>query len=1457
MDYYYGCYNDSKSETITDENGIKHSIRTYTCSECGKVLTRDTYTVKDGCKQITYAKFDITVNGEAVLSAEGISNTSYYHNYEYTYEFDDKEGTPNCENGVTVTRVCKDCGDTYTYRYTYHSTNLTESYDFSDYGACEGYIRIYACPCGQEGRMDYYYGCYDNSKSETITDENGIKHSIRTYTCSECGKVLTIDTYTVKDGCKQISYRKFNMTVNGEVVLSAEGVYDYYYNHDYEYSYEFDDKEGAPNCENGVTVTRVCKDCGDTYTYRNTSHETHLKESYALSEYGACGEGYVRYYECACGKVGSIDCSFPCGYYTSNTYKDEEGKIHNVYASACNTCGLRYQNDSYTVRDASTCTQITYYNVSVNTNEALVAEFSYASSTSVSHNYVASGKLNEGSASCTDGVTITYTCSDCGGSYNRNYTSHVLFEKERYDLTKEEYGACYHDGFVIVNSCACGLMSDISLSDSLCEFDQRTTDCWVEGYLSGYNYTAAYPESYHSNNYYAHSSYTLGCVVTNPHQCDYRIRYSTYYLPVAGECKAEQWETWQIGYNAETGEYKYEISVRTGNIRTYHPYVLSSMNENYDDGTRKVSGTRYDCPDCGSYYYSANYYREDGTRSHRDVYYENTLNDGNRKIYHAHYEYDENGSLILGKYTYTAADGSVTWNQTEYIYNNSYTYTLGGVECEGYEEKTVYTNSEGETHSNEYAYVWYKGYNYYIYELVTEINGYWYRYDYSYNFDGTCEMTTTYTNSNGEKDVRTEDCHQIYYWNWVIDIYPTCTQDGYKHQYCEVCEGKFNENTVINPYKHSWSYISENHYYCSRCGLENANGADGDIVFEDYTESHGNGEYYVAGYWAQNDVQFIYNVSLILHTALENGDNQIILEDIEISELNGVRALAFKKADVIAAAEALGYTADMYDVRLSFVPVGADESHDYAITFTDDSINADIVISDSEQVKFSMNSTEIRNITITPITSGLWTMYSICDFDSYATLYDSEGNILISNDDGNGNGDFRIAYELAAGETYTLSIRPYSNGSYEGEQIVFVLFEAPVHEHSWQFDADNSSLTLIDGEEAIYEGTICYVCKGCGEAYSIEATNIIEYVTEANCEQEGQRWYEYDYINSETGTTERGTVIIEVFPGGHNYNGSYFKTDKVYSISELKIIFGENLEGISWDGGMYPNDCGEINLAIATCTDCEKQLILQAYGDEHILYENEIIEPTCTDSGYIYYSCACGEFTEIEEPPATGHNMMFDADNSVLTLIDGEEAIYEGTICMVCTVCGEAYSVEATNIIEYVTEANCEQEGQRWYEYDYINHETGNTSKGSVIIEKTKTIHNFNGFKLTDDTVTLDELEAMGGMVFANYSPIDCMNPGLGVATCSDCDRTYVVNVLGEHVLYENEIVEPTCTSDGYIHYSCACGEVTELEILDAIGHEAGELIKWSDDNNEYAGYYCMVCQELVLISQTPISVKE
>jgi len=70
-----------------------------------------------------------------------------------------------------------------------------------------------------------------------------------------------------------------------------------------------------------------------------------------------------------------------------------------------------------------------------------------------------------------------------------------------------------------------------------------------------------------------------------------------------------------------------------------------------------------------------------------------------------------------------------------------------------------------------------------------------------------------------------------------------------------------------------------------------------------------------------------------------------------------------------------------------------------------------------------------QDTLFTPTESGQYIFCAKSQYheDTYAELYDENGNELTSDDDSGGNGSFKISWDLTAGKTYTLRVRYYSS----------------------------------------------------------------------------------------------------------------------------------------------------------------------------------------------------------------------------------------------------------------------------------------------------------------------------------------------------------------------------------------------------------------------------------------------
>ena len=325
-------------------------------------------------------------------------------------------------------------------------------------------------------------------------------------------------------------------------------------------------------------------------------------------------------------------------------------------------------------------------------------------------------------------------------------------------------------------------------------------------------------------------------------------------------------------------------NAKTNEQRAVHNYVNTDAYEEYENGGYQA-GTKYDCPDCGSYYHQFSiHYPDGGYKNVEDA--KNTLSIGSRKEFYHEYVHER------------VADGHTreTLDYARYVYQDG--------------------------------------------------SSYWYRYTYDYKYDeGQCKMVYTYENSDGDYETREEDAH-ITSSSYEVVKEGTCTQMGARYwtEKCLICEeivsGYLDEYV---PYDHYWYWDSERQiYYCDRCDLENANGASGSIVMEDMTDTYGNGENYVIGYWNRGEIEFMPTISVILDDA-EEGSDELYLEGIEFDyltkvegDVNTITAVTFNAATVDAlAAQAVsnaGYTGS-YAIRITFLPINYEDELEYAITF--------------------------------------------------------------------------------------------------------------------------------------------------------------------------------------------------------------------------------------------------------------------------------------------------------------------------------------------------------------------------------------------------------------------------------------------------------------------------------------------------------------------------------------------
>ena len=445
-DYYY----DLSCESVyNEETGVE------VCSKCNTERILSDFGGMQGCVYRDQYSCTFRRNGKVLLKLEG-KRLFQEHWYEVT---DYKLLGKTCEDGILLTQVCKNCGQTDTYETDYHADINRKVMDLSGFGFCFDEITVYTCPCPEAYTGFYTSGdgycswSWSEESDATCVTCKGKRHTEETvlskdeYCNAQIGEVTT---FTDSQG------RQFVVETKGDETI-----------HDYEVSYEL----LGESCEDGVSELRVCKDCGSanrhTYYYHYSIYET-----YDLSEYGGCNT-VIETSECLCGENSGW------GWSNHNCDFEYDGETENSSVYTCENCGISYEQ-SYSGNTWIDSCQYTYTWTRTFFKGEKVLFRIEEKGTGSNHQEIHTLTLNEGATSCEDGYHVTSVCAVCGKQIDDYYSSgdHGTYTVERELLYKNS--TC-GDIYLAKNACACGQRegSYISYSGEGCNWSWNG---WQNGY---------------------------------------------------------------------------------------------------------------------------------------------------------------------------------------------------------------------------------------------------------------------------------------------------------------------------------------------------------------------------------------------------------------------------------------------------------------------------------------------------------------------------------------------------------------------------------------------------------------------------------------------------------------------------------------------------------------------------------------------------------------------------------------------------------------------------------------------------------------------------------------------------------------------------------------------------------------------------------------------------------------
>lgn len=389
-------------------------------------------------------------------------------------------------------------------------------------------------------------------------------------------------------------------------------------------------------------------------------------------------------------------------------------------------------------------------------------------------------------------------------------------------------------------------------------------------------------------------------------------------------------------------------------------------------------------------------------------------------------------------------------------------------------------------------------------------------------------------------------------------------------------------------------------------------------------------------------------------------------------------------------------------------------------------------------------------------------------------------------------------------------------------------------------------------------GTVTFTCtnEGCSDELSDTHTLVIECESyekdeeasfAATCQAPGKDVYTYTYYDEEE-VLQTGTVEIILPQLDHtSAKGTVYDparatedTDNPYTVSQVDSVFANFSGDCTVQGWGY--------IICATCPEDHNEYLVRIIGD-HEYDEGVLTAPTCTEAGYITYTCSvCPEGTaghtltitqadidaaqtndeaayaeymaileaaDLTSLNALGHVYTEEPDINI------DEETLSGTITFTCDRCDTPWTVSGRNFkkdAEQSVASTCTTAGYDYYTYEYDLPNEGGVEESFIKVplplashksEKETVYDPARATENTENPYTVSEVDS----VFENFSG-SCIERGWGYIKCATCPEghnEYLVRIIGDHDFGDQEewlVKEPTCTEAGYQYKICTvCGD--------------------------------------------------
>lgn len=364
----------------------------------------------------------------------------------------------------------------------------------------------------------------------------------------------------------------------------------------------------------------------------------------------------------------------------------------------------------------------------------------------------------------------------------------------------------------------------------------------------------------------------------------------------------------------------------------------------------------------------------------------------------------------------------------------------------------------------------------------------------------------------------------------------------------------------------------------------------------------------------------------------------------------------------------------------------------------------------------------------------------------------------------------------------------------------------------------HSYVSVVINPTCMEQGFTTHTCSECGNSY------VDDYVSAL-----GHNYGEWETTVVPT-CTENGTSRHDCLRCDH------YETK---SIAATGHKFGD------WYTYVAPSCVanGEERRVCENCDTFESKSIDVTGHD----YTSAVTSPTCTERGYTTYTCDCGDTYIDACVNALGHNY---SDWYEVTAPTCTANGLERCDCSRC----EHYETNVltanghTTIVDEAVESTCTSigltEGSHCSKCNEVFvTQTETPKKAHTYDDKYDAVCNVCGFERDAEcahlnTEILPKIDAT------------CTTAGLTEGKkCLDCDELLieqtVINAAGH--TYETVITAPTCTERGYTTHTCDCGDNYVDSYVDALGHDWNNGVTTVEPTVSSKGemlYTCEICGE-------------